>query len=224
MANFPIRISGHKRPIVAAVLALLLAGCALTPETPVEEAPESATTAPATATTTAAEAEQLRRQQAAEAEERARRLAEADLERQAELARQQAEAEREAEEERQRVAEQQRLEEEQRLAREQAERVEQERLAAIAAERQARLDQIAELESRIAELQAEAAAGDALNETIREAVLVSEQLLAALTEEQARYEESNLDAAGNFIDPPATEAITELESRRDSLLEQIDVC
>ena len=207
----------------AAIIALLLAACASAPESPTTSGANSATGArpdvaqPAADSAGAAELteEQLSAQRAEEAAERARQAAEAERQRQAELARQQAEAERRAEEERQRLAEQQRLEEE---------RLEQERLAALAAEREAKLARIEELETRIADLQEQVAAGDARRATMREAVLVSEQLLALLTEEQARYEENNLDAAGNPIDPPATDAIAELEARRDGLLEQIDGC
>ncbi|MYF00371.1 MAG: hypothetical protein F4234_09440 [Gammaproteobacteria bacterium] len=73
-------------------------------------------------------------------------------------------------------------------------------------------------------MQEQVPARDALSGAMREAVLVSEQLLTLLTEEQAKYEEDNLDAAGNLVDPPATDAIAELEARRDGLLEQIDGC
>ncbi len=208
-----------RRHVPVALLALLLAACASTSESPAETAPEASA---------ATEEEQLRRQQAAEAAARARRIAEAErqrqeeLQRQAELAGQRAEAEREAAEARQRAAERERLAQEQ-LALER-ERQEQERLAAIAAEREEKLARIEALETRINELQAQVVAGDAQNDALREAVLVSEQLLALLTEEQARYEEDNLDAAGNLIDPPATDAIAELEARRNGLLEQINAC
>ena len=206
----------------AAISALLLAACASSPESPAVSGADSAAAAQPAVAQPAANAdgavslsqEQLRAQRAEESAARAREAEEA-VRRQAELARQQAEAERRAEEERQRLAERQRLEQE---------RLEHERLAALAAEREAKLARIEELETRIAELRAQVAAGDARNETMREAVLVSEQLLALLTEEQARYEEDNVDAAGNLIDPPATDAIAELEARRDGLLEQIDAC
>ena len=202
----------------AAILALLLAACASAPESPTASGANSAVGAQPVAESDGAPnltEEQLSAQRAEEAAERARQAAEAERQRQAELARQQAEAERRAEEERQRLAERQRLEEE---------RLERERLAALAAEREVKLARIEELEARIAELQERVAAGDARSETMREAVLVSEQLLALLTEEQARYEEDNVDAAGNLIDPPSTDAIAELEARREGLLEQIDTC
>ena len=219
MASGFFLVFALRRHALVAVLALLLAACASTDESPAEAAPEASA---------ATEAEELRRQQAAEAAARAQRIAEAErqrqeeLQRQAELAGQRAEAEREAAEERQRLAGQERLEQEQ-LALER-ERQEQERLAAMAAEREAKLARIEELETRISELQAQAVAGDARNDALRAAVLVSEQLLALLTEEQARYEEDNLDAAGNLIDPPATDAIAELEARRNGLHEQINAC
>ena len=203
----------------AAILALLLAACASGPESPTASSATPAVGAQPAADSEGAAAglteEQLAAQRAEAAAERARQAAEAERQRQAELARQQAEAERRAEEERQRLAEQQRLEEE---------RLERERLAALATEREAKLARIEELETQIAELQEQVAAGDALSGAMREAVLVSEQLLTLLTEEQAKYEEDNLDATGNLVDPPATDAIAELEARRDGLLEQIDGC
>ncbi len=217
-----LSIIGARPGLPAAVSALLLAACASSPETPAPvganpaaaNQPEVVRPTAETADTIDPAEERLNAQRAAEAAERARQAAE-EAERQAELARQRAEADRLAEEERQRLAEQQRLE---------AERLEREQLAALAAEREAKLARIEELETRIAELREQTAAGDALSESMREAVLISEQLLALLTDEQAKYEEDNLDPAGNFIDPPATDAIADLEARRDGLLEQIDTC
>ena len=211
------RIAMRPGGIAAVALAFLLAACASSP------GPTSAGAEPAAAPSSSAEPataatpadEPSSRQRAAEAAERARLAAERERQQQAELARQRAEAERLAEEERQRLAEQQRLEQE---------RAERERLAALAAEREAKLAQIAELEARIAELQAQIAAGDAQNETMRETVLVSEQLLVLLTEEQTKFVEANLDTAGNLIDPPATDAIADLEARRNGLLQQLDTC
>lgn len=202
----------------AAILALLLAACASGPESPTASSATPAVGAQPSVDPEGASTlteEQLSAQRAEEAAERARQAAEAERQRQAELARQQAEAERLAEEARQRLAEQQRMEEE---------RLERERLAALAAERETKLARIEELEVQIAELQEQVAAGDALSGAMREAVLVSEQLLTLLTEEQAKYEEDNLDAAGNLVNPPAADAIAELEARRDGLLEQIDGC
>ena len=213
------------RAIAATILALLLAACASTPDSPAVSGAEPAAAArPASdavstpdpiAAPDPADEPVSQRARAAEAAERARQTVEAEQLRQAELARQQAEAERRAEQERQRLAEQQRLEEE---------RLERERLAALAAERETKLARIAELEARITELQAQVEAGDVLSETMREAVLVSEQLLALLTQEQARYEPDNVDADGNPVDPPASDDIAELEARREGLLQQIGPC
>ena len=212
------RIAVRPGGIAAVALAFLLAACASSPG-PTSAGAEPAavpgsSAEPATAATPADEPSS--RQRAAEAAERVRLAAERERQQQAELTRQRAEAERLAEEEeRQRLAEQQRLEQE---------RAERERLAALAAEREAKLARIAELEARTAELQAQIAAGDAQNETMRETVLVSEQLLVLLTEEQTKFVEANLDTAGNLIDPPATDAIADLEARRNGLLQQLDTC
>ena len=55
-------------------------------------------------------------------------------------------------------------------------------------------------------------------DNLAEAVEVAEELLAVLTEEQDKYE--NTDAAGNTLEPLAKDLIAELESRKDELLRQ----
>lgn len=144
-------------------------------------------------------AEQQRQREAAEAEERAR--LQAQRERQAEEARMRAAAERQE--------------------REAAERREQARLAAIAAaeaERQRKLDRISELEAQIASLQAATRTNENTSVYLNEAVQAAEELLDALTAEQAKYE--NTDAAGNTVEPLAKDMIAELQARKDDLVQR----
>lgn len=142
----------------------------------------------------AAEQQRLRE---AEAEERARLQAQRD--RQAEEARMRAEAEREQ--------------------REAVERREQARLAAIAAaeaERQGKLDRIEQLQAQIAALQTDVRNNENAAVYLTEAVQAAEELLEALTAEQAKYE--NTDSAGNTVEPLAKELIAELQARKDDLV------
>ena len=96
-----------------------------------------------------------------------------------------------------------------------------ERLAAIAAveaQRQEKLDRIAALEQQIALIQISVIDEETRTDNLAEAVEVAEELLAVLTEEQDKYE--NTDAAGNTLEPLAKDLIAELESRKDELLRQ----
>jgi len=144
----------------------------------------------------AAAAEQQRLREA-EAEERAR--LQAQRERQAEAARMRAEAERE-----------------QREAAEARERARNAAIAAAEAERQEKLDRIAELERQIAALQQEARDDDSATVYLAEAVQAAEELLDVLAAEQAKYE--NTDADGNTLEPLAKDMIAELEARKDDLV------
>jgi dTMP kinase len=160
----------------------------------------------------AAEQEQARlereRALAAERErqERAEAQARIQAQRDAEAARMRAEAEaREAAE------------------REEAERRERERLAAIAAaeqERRQRLQRIASLEQQIAQIQQTTGDDQRRSALLREAIVAAEELLDALTAEQAKYE--NTDEQGNTVEPLAKELIAELEARKNNLVQQIN--
>lgn len=142
-------------------------------------------------------AAEQQRQREAEAAERARLQAQRD--RQAEEARQRAEAERE-----------------QREAAEQRERARLAAIAAAEAERQEKLDRIVELEAQIAALQVDVREDENDTVYLAEAVQVAEELLEALTAEQAKYE--NTDATGNTVEPLAKELIAELQARKDDLV------
>lgn len=111
-----------------------------------------------------------------------------------------------------------RAEQEQRQ-REVAERREQERLAAIAAvqaERQAKVDRIAELEQQIASFADTSVSDDGSTEILLQAITVAEELLVVLSEEQAKYEET--DAQGNTLEPLEKDLIAELQERKDDLV------
>lgn len=145
------------------------------------------------------QAAELQRRQQAEADERAR--LQAARERQEAEARARAEAER--------------------REREEAERREQERLAAIAAaeeERRQKLNRIAELEAQLAQIQEQTTDDERSTLVLQQAIMAAEELLDALTAEQAKYE--NTDQAGNTIEPLAKEMIADLQARKDELVEQ----
>lgn len=142
-------------------------------------------------------AAELQRQRDAEAAERTRLQAERD--REAEAARMRAEIEREQ--------------------REASERREQVRLAAIAAaaaEQQAKQDRIEELQTQIAALQEDVRNNTTATAILIEAVQAAEELLEALTAEQAKYE--NTDAEGNTLQPLEKDLIAELQARKDDLV------
>ena len=142
-------------------------------------------------------AAEQQRMRAVEAEERAR--LQAQRERQAEEARMRADAERQ-----------------QREAVEQRERARNAAIAAAEAERQEKIDRITELEAQIATLQQETRDDDGATVYLTEAVQVAEELLGALTAEQAKYE--NTDAQGNTQEPLAKDLIAELEAHKDDLV------
>lgn len=194
------------RAIAATLLMLVLVSCA-------SQAARDAEIAAAEAERVAAEqqaarlvaeqerarAAELQRQRDREAAERAR--VQAERERQAAAAQARADAER-----RQREAEEQR---------------ERERLAAIAAaeaERQAKVERIAALEQQIASIQAGVTDEVSRTANLAMAIEAAEELLATLSAEQAKYE--NTDAEGNTLEPLAKELIAELESRKNELLRQ----
>ena len=152
------------------------------------------------------------------AQEQQRQLA-AEQRRQQELeaqdrARLQAQRDRQAEETRARAAEEQRQ-------RDLIENRESERLAVIAAAEaalQGKKDHIAELERELVTLQSSAGTDENSTARLEEAILVAEELLEALTAEQAKY--GNTDVNGNPVNPLAKDLIAELEARKDDLVRQ----
>ncbi|MBT3531274.1 MAG: hypothetical protein HOF74_08740 [Gammaproteobacteria bacterium] len=153
-------------------------------------------------------AQMAQQQQAAEAAEADR----AREELRAEQARLQAQRE-------QRAAEATARAEQERQRREVVERREQERLAAIAAvqaERQAKVDRIADLEEQIAAFSDTSVGDDDSAEILQQAITVAEELLDVLSVEQAKYEET--DAQGNTLEPLQKDLIAELQARKDDLV------
>ncbi|MEX0964713.1 MAG: hypothetical protein WDZ52_11805 [Pseudohongiellaceae bacterium] len=167
-----------------------------------------------------AEAEQAAmQQQAAQLAAEAERARAAELQRQRE--REQAERARAQAERDRQLAQAQARAEAEREQREAAERRERARLAALAAaqaEREAKLERIAELEQQIASFQAEVSDDAERTASMALAIDAAEDLLAALTQEQAKYE--NTDEQGNTVEPLEKELIAELESRKNELVQQ----
>ena len=91
-------------------------------------------------------------------------------------------------------------------------------IAAVEAQRQDRLNRIIALEEQIASVEVEVGAEESRVTTLTRAIETAEELLAALAEEQAKYE--NTDEAGNTVEPLAKELIAELESRKNELVRQ----
>ncbi len=199
-------VSRMSRTVVTTLLLVTLTACASEAAREAELAEQEAVRVAAEQEAARVAAEQkrqqaleLQRRQQAEAAERAR--LQAARERQEAEARARAEAER--------------------REREEAERREQERLAAIAAaeeERRLKLNRIAELEAQIAQIQEQTADDEQSTLVLQQAILAAEELLDALTVEQAKYE--NTDQAGNTVEPLAKDLIAELQATKDELVER----
>lgn len=205
--NNPEAGSVPGRIVVLGILLLSLAACS-------SQAAREAELAEQEAAQVAAEQEAAR----VAAEQERQRVAEQQRLQQAQAAER---ARLQAERERQEAAAQARAEAERR-EREEAERREQERLAAIAAaeaERQQKLDRITELEQQIANIQDQTLANEESALVLQQAILAAEELLDALSAEQAKYE--NTDAGGNTVEPLAKDVIAELQARKDQLVQQV---
>lgn len=195
------------RTLPGLLLLMALASCA-------SEGARNAELAAQEAAQVASEQEATRQ---AQAQERTRA---ADLERQrralaAEQARLQAQLAQQAAEEQARVEQEQR-------EREAAERQERERLAVAAEaaeERQERLDRINALEQQIAAIRSDISDDEASIDLLQQAIVVAEELLAALDTEEAKYDDT--DTTGNTVQPLARELIAEIEARKDALISQI---
>ena len=196
----------HWRLLVCGVLlsAVTACGSQSAREETVAEAKVANVAAEQAAAREAAEIERERieakeRQRLAEAEERERRR----------LAQERQAAEAEA------------RNEAQRLAREEADRAERGRQAAIAAaraRRQEKMDRIAALEQQIADIQAEIVSNSEQALVMQQAIAAAEELLAALTNEIAKYELT--DESGNTLEPLSKDLIAELEARKDELVDR----
>ena len=91
-------------------------------------------------------------------------------------------------------------------------------LAAATAERDRKLMRISELENRLNDIQIEVSNSETTISALQAAIAAAEELLEALTIEQAKYE--SIDESGFTSQPLAKELILELESRTDELVRQ----
>jgi hypothetical protein len=98
----------------------------------------------------------------------------------------------------------------------QAPQAREQKIAAAAARRQAKIERITELESLISRTENNSGADEASVLALNKAINVAEDLLDALATEQTKYE--NTDATGNTIEPLAKSLIAELESRKNDLV------
>lgn len=211
----PINAAGRAlhsllRPLLTLVLAMMLAACSSQAAREAEMAEQEA--ARVAAQQEAARVAQEQERQRAMEQERQRRAQAAE---QARL-----QAQREAEAERREAQARARAEAERR-EREAAEQQERQRRAALAAaeaERRSKLQRIAELEQQIARIQEQTVDDAERSVLLREAIAAAEELLTALTEEQAKYE--NTDDQGNTVEPLEKDLIAELEARKNDLVEQ----
>ena len=203
----PSRLRIIRRAAVSGLLFMSLVACT-------SQAARDAELAEQEAVRVAAEQEAA--QLAAQQErQRAQQQLRVQQEQAAERARLQAARDRQAEEARARAEAEARQ-------REEAEQREQARLAAIAAaeeERQQKLNRIAELESQLANIQAQTVSNEESALVLQQAIVAAEDLLEALTAEQAKYE--NTDEAGNTLEPLAADLIAELQARKDELVQQV---
>lgn len=207
--------SVNRRPrkgwMVMLASAWVLVSCATTP---MESSSESSGRQEAQGAASSAQQSEAGRLAEVEARqhERWQRVLQSEVER---LAREQARAEQEAVQAEQEAAqaeqeaEQARREAEARRRRQQAEAEQ----AARIAEQEAR---IAELESEIAAYDARIAEQEQVNARLEDAVLAAEDLLQALTLEQQKYD--NVDVNGEPVDSLDKSSLRELEARAERLI------
>lgn len=149
-------------------------------------------------------AREERERQAALAEQRRQEAEQARL---AAMAKARAQAEAEA---------QVRIEQQQRQRQETQRR--REAVARAQAERDEKLAQIEALEAQIAAMGTGVDTTETSNAIYTEAILVAEDLIDVLTAEQAKYE--NVDENGNTVEPLAKELISQLQDRKEALVQE----
>lgn len=195
------------KALVATVLMVMLASCAT--QGAQESAVQEASHGDSAERGAAVIAEQQQEELATELQRRKEQQ-------EAERARLQAQKEKQ-------LAEAKACAEAERQEREAAEQREKEHLAAIAAaeaERQQKIDRIAALEQQIDSIQSQVLEEGARRDVLEQAIVIAEELLTVLTDEQAKYEET--DSEGNTIQPLAKDHIAELEARKNELLGQVN--
>ena len=100
--------------------------------------------------------------------------------------------------------------------REQQREEERERSYSLAvAEQEQKIELISRLEAEVTLVQSALARDQASIDSLREAILAAQDLLAVLITEQAKYE--NIDAFGETLEPLAKILISELEARLENL-------
>jgi hypothetical protein len=100
--------------------------------------------------------------------------------------------------------------------REQQREEERERSYSLAvAEQEQKIELVTQLEAQVTLVQSALAQDEASIDSLREAILAAEDLLAVLITEQAKYE--NIDAFGETLEPLAKSLISELEARLENL-------
>ena len=132
-----------------------------------------------------------------------------------------AERERIASEERRQEAENvERLKVEAEQQQQQQREEERERSYSLAiVEQEQKMELVAQLEAQVILVQSALIQEEASIDSLREAILAAENLLAVLVAEQAKYE--NIDAFGETLEPLAKSLISELEARLEDLTQQV---
>lgn len=103
-------------------------------------------------------------------------------------------------------------------ARQAAELQRQQQQAEIARLQREQDEQIAALQRRLAETEENVRRREQANATLTQAITAAEELLQMLASEQLKYE--NVDAQGNTVEPLQKALISELEARKNALVEQ----
>jgi hypothetical protein len=86
-------------------------------------------------------------------------------------------------------------------------------------EQEQKMELVAQLEAQVILVQSALIQEEASIDSLREAILAAENLLAVLIAEQAKYE--NIDAFGETLEPLAKRLISELEARLEDLTQQV---
>ena len=86
-------------------------------------------------------------------------------------------------------------------------------------EQEQKMELVAQLEAQVILVQSALTQDEASIDSLREAILAAENLLAVLIAEQAKYE--NIDAFGETLEPLAKSLISELEARLEDLTQQV---
>jgi len=86
-------------------------------------------------------------------------------------------------------------------------------------EQEQKMELVAQLEAQVILVQSALIQEEASIDSLREAILAAENLLAVLIAEQAKYE--NIDAFGETLEPLAKSLISELEARLEDLTQQV---